>query len=336
MAAASLADLIEAWAPRLQQAFLVAVADIRDRAQIGVIIALIQRGDVEGAIVAVGIDPVAFRALDAATAQAFEAGGQQTVAQMPAARQPNGHRLTIRFDVRNPGAEAWLRNHSSRKITEIVDDQRTMIRAALRAGMAAGRNPRDVALDLVGRINPATGKREGGTLGLTAHQEKWARRYADQLACLDPAALTRQLRDQRFDGTVRKAIEAGKPLKIDQIAKMVLAYRNRALRYRAETIGRTEAMASLHQSQDEATEQAIAAGQINPAHIEEIWRTKVDGRERNTHHAMNGQTVRRGQPFISPSGARLRYPGDPEAPVAEIANCRCWKEVKVNFLAQVA
>ncbi|ACL61751.1 phage minor head protein [Methylobacterium nodulans] len=333
--AASIADLIDAWAPRLQRAFLAAIADIQDKAQIGVIAALLERGDVNGAVEAVGLDPVAFRALDATTAQAFEDGGTFTVARFPALRQPNGHRLTIRFDVRNPSAEDWLRDHSSRKVTEIVDDQRVMIRAALTAGMVAGRNPRDVALDLVGRINPATGRREGGTIGLTAHQEEWARRYADQLARLDPAALTRQLRDKRFDSTVRTAIEQGKALKADQIAKMVLAYRNRALRYRAETIGRTEAMAALHQSQHEATQQAINAGQINPMHVEEIWRTTLDGRERDTHRAMNGQRVRRGQPFVSPSGARLRYPGDPQAPAAEIVNCRCYVEVKVNFLAGV-
>lgn len=333
--AASIADLIETWAPRLQRAFLAAIADIADRAQVGVIARMIERGDIDGALAAVGIDPVAFRVLDATTAQAFEAGGNHTVARMPALRRLDGHRLTIRFDVRNPSAEEWLRDHSSRKVTEIVDDQRQMIRTALTAGMVAGRNPRDVTLDLVGRIDPATGKRQGGTIGLTTSQEEWVRRYADELARLDPNALTRQLRDKRFDGTVRKAIEAGKPLTADQIAKMVAAYKNRALRYRAETIGRTEAMASLHQSQEEATQQAISAGQINPVQVVEIWRTTIDGRERDTHRQMNGQTVRRGQPFISPSGARLRYPGDPRAPASEVINCRCWCEVRVDFLAEI-
>ncbi|MFE1598188.1 phage minor head protein [Methylobacterium sp. ID0610] len=333
--ATALAALIETWAPQLQRAFLVAIADIADRAQIGVITAMIARGDIESAVTAVGLDPVAFRVLDAATAQAFEAGGNATVDGFPPARGPDGHRLRIRFDVRNPSAEDWLRDHSSRKVTEIVEDQRTMIRAALTAGMVAGRNPRDVALDLVGRIDPATKKRTGGTLGLTAHQEEWARRYADQLARLDPAALTRQLRDKRFDGAVKKAIAAGKPLGGEQIAKMLTAYRNRALRYRAETIGRTEAMAALHQSQDEATQQAINRGQINPVHVEEIWHATIDGRVRDTHRAMNGQRVRRGQPFVSPSGARLRYPGDPQAPAGETVNCRCWVEVRVDFLAGV-
>ncbi|MBY0298997.1 MAG: phage head morphogenesis protein [Methylobacterium sp.] len=314
---------------------MAAIADITDRAQVGVIAAMVERDDVEGALHAVGIDPVAFRVLDAATAQAFEAGGNHVVARMPVLRRPDGQRLSIRFDVRNPDAENWLREHSSRKVTEIVEDQRQMIRSALVAGMAAGRNPRDVALDLVGRIDPATGKRQGGTIGLTSNQEEWVRRYADELARLDPNALTRQLRDKRFDGTVRKAIEAGRPLTAEQIAKMVAAYRNRALRHRTETIGRTEAMVSLHQSQEEATRQAIAAGQINPAMVVEIWRTTLDGRERDTHRQMNGQTVRRGQPFVSPSGARLRYPGDPRAPASEIINCRCWREVRVDYLAEI-
>lgn len=335
-AAPSIEQLVEIWAPRLRRAFLAAIASIADRAQVGVIASMIQSGDINGAVEAVGLDPAAFRVLDAATTQAFEAGGKATVEGFPALRQPNGHRLVIMFDVRNQSAEDWLREHSSQKVTEIVEDQRTMIRAALTAGMIEGRNPRDVALDLVGRIDPATGKRAGGTLGLTAHQEEWARRYADQLARLDPAALTRQLRDKRFDGTVRKAIEAGRPLTAEQIGKMATAYRNRALRYRAETIGRTEAMAALHQSQDEATQQAIDRGQINPAHVVEIWHATLDGRERDTHRAMNGQTVRRGQPFVSPSGARLRYPGDPRAPVSETANCRCHVQVKVDFLAGVS
>lgn len=335
MAANRLEQLVDAWAPRLQRAFLAAIADIRDRAQIGVIAAMLERGDIDGAVRAVGLDPAAFRALDAALVEAFEDGGNYTTARLPALREPSGHRLEIRFDVRNPRAEAWLRDHSSTAVREILDDQRTLIRASLDAGMAAGRNPRDVALDLVGRIDPKTKRRDGGAIGLTASQEEWVRRYAAELANGDLSALTRKLRDRRFDGAVRKAIAAGQPIPAEKIAAMVAAYKNRALRYRAEVIGRTEAMTSLHQAQDEATRQALDAGQLRRGVITKIWRSAGDARVRDTHRALNGAQIPFEALFVSQSGVRLRYPGDPNAPASEILQCRCTIQVKVDYLAEV-
>lgn len=330
----TIADLIDTWAPRLQRAFLDAIGKVRDGAQVGLIAKMLEQGDVDGAIRAVGLDPVAFRGLDLAIGQAYEAGGNAAADGMPAGVTATGHRLRILFNVRNPGAESWLRQHSATLVTQIVDDQRAAIRQHLTAGMEAGNNPKTVALDLVGRIG-AGGTRTGGVVGLTASQEGWGRAYAAELASGDPAALTRVLRDKRFDKTVQKAIDAGKPLPTDLQAKMIATYRNRALRYRAETIGRTEAMTSLHQSQDEAYRQAIAKGQVSPSAVRKVWHSAGDARVRETHRTLNGESVGLNQLFSSPSGAHLAFPGDPTAPAAEVINCRCWCQYRVDHLANM-
>lgn len=54
------------------------------------------------------------------------------------------------------------------------------------------------------------------------------------------------------------------------------------------------------------------------------WMTREDSRVRDTHRALDRTTVPMAAVFSSPSGAKLRFPGDPRAPIAETANCRCW------------
>lgn len=337
MAGANRLDqLIEAWTPRLQKAFMDAIAHIRSRAQINVIVTMLEKGDIDGAIRGVGLDPVAFRDFENGISDAFEAGGRFTADAIPPLAEPSGHRLAIMFNARNPRAEDWLRSHSSTLVTGIVSDQRTMIRQHLEAGMAAGDNPKAVALELVGRVNAATGKREGGVVGLTASQEAWSRNYAAELANGDAAALTRNLRDRRFDKTVAKAIREKQPIPADLQAKMLAAYRNRSLRYRAETIARTEALTSLHQAQQEAMRQGIDAGQVKPDTITKVWHSAADSRVRESHRVLNGQRTAFNGVFVSPSGARLSHPGDPSAPAAETVNCRCWMQMKVDFLAGVS
>lgn len=334
---ARLTDLVDDWAPKLKKAFLDAIADITSSADLGRMVRSIEAGDVEDALRAAHLDPASFRPVDIAIAEAVAAGGGYAVNRMPLLRDTEGHRVVFRFDVRNPRAETYLQSRSSELVTEILSDQRTAIRAALRAGMEAGQNPRSVALDIVGRIDTKTGRRSGGVVGLTSMQEQFARNYRLELLSGDPAAmqnaLKRELRDRRFDATVRQAIADGKPLSLNTVDKLVTRYRASLLRLRGETIGRTEALTSLHVGQNEAYQQAIESGAVQRSHVRKVWSATGDSRVRHTHRILDGQKVPLDGTFLSPSGARLRFPGDPNAPAAEIINCRCAVEYDIDFLA---
>src|SRR5689334_13012585 len=334
MAANRIDQLIDAWSPRLKRAFLDSIYQIRNQAQITQIANMLEAGDVDGALKAVGIDPIKFRPFDKALTDAFEAGGAYAAKAVPVIRQ-NGLRVVFQFNIRNPRAEQWLSNYSSTLIKQITDDQRNMVRQNLTRAMQAGTNPRTAALDLVGRIS-VSGNREGGVIGLTSSQEEWVANYIDDLSSDDPAqALTRELRDRRFDSTVLSASESGEPLTADQIDTMATAYTNRALRYRAETIARTEAQTSLHESQQQAMEQAVDTGLVSKSDVKFVWRTAHDLRVRDSHVFMDGQVQDMGNPFISGLGNMLEYPGDPLAPIEDTANCRCFREPVVDFLSGV-
>lgn len=333
MAAKRIDQLIDNWSPRLKKAFLDSIYQIRNSAQIEQIARMLEAGDVDGAIRAVGLNPVSFRPFDKALTDAFEAGGVYSAKAIPAIGRAGGLKTVFQFNIRNPRAEAWLSDYSSTLVTEIVDDQRTMIRQFLTRAMEAGDNPRTAALDLVGRIG-ASGNREGGVIGLTSSQEQWVANYAAALEGDNPSdALTYALRDKRFDGSVLNADES--PLTGEQIDRMVTSYTNRALRYRAENIARTEAQTAMHQSQQESLRQAVDSGVVSQSAVTLIWRTAHDARVRDSHIVMDGQTQPQGQPFISGNGNALQYPGDPSAPPEDVINCRCWLEPNVDFLAGV-
>lgn len=329
--------LIDAWDPILQKAFLESIANIKDQAQIEQIAVAIGDGSLEAAMKAAGVNPVLFRPLDKALQSAFEAGGTITTSGFPAVGTSGELKTIFQFNVRNPDAEAWLKDYSSSLVTEIVDDQRTMIQQVMERGLAAGNNPRTIALDLVGRIG-TNGQRSGGLIGLTNSQAEWVQNYADTLASDSPTdAMNYNLRDARFDAALQRAEDSGVPLTQDQIDAMTTSYTNRALRYRAEAIARTEAMAALHEAQGQSVDQAIETGVIAPENIEQIWHAtggkKGDGRTRLSHREMDGQTVKYGEMFISGLGNELAYPGDPNGAAEDVIGCRCWREFRINFYA---
>jgi hypothetical protein len=55
----------------------------------------------------------------------------------------------------------------------------------------------------------------------------------------------------------------------------------------------------------------------------QMWQTMEDEKVRDSHAAMDGQTVNAGESFISGLGNQLAYPGDPSGPPEDVANCRC-------------
>lgn len=328
-------QLIDAWEPVLKRAFLDSISNLRDAAQIDQIVRMLENNDVGGALRAVGIDPVAFRPFDKSITAAFEAGGEATAAIVPVTRDAAGFRSVFQFAIRNPEAENWLRSYSGGLISDIVDDQRTAVRNFLSARLQEGANPRTTALDLVGRIAKETGRREGGVIGLTSSQEEWVRNYSAELASDNPkAALSRNLRDKRFDRAVVRAANEGRALTAAEIEPMTRAYRNRALRYRAETIARKETITALHTAQEMALDQATAAGGVDAENIMMVWHSAHDDRVRAAHRDLDGKRVKRGGYFQSSLGP-IRYPGDPSASAANTVNCRCWLEPRIDFLAGI-
>ena len=328
--------LVEAWEPILKRAFLDSVYALRSQAQLDLIIRMLEADNFEAAIRAVGLDPVAFRAFDKSLFNAFEAGGNFTSSALPVVKLSDGFKVTFQFNVRNPAAEQWLSQHSSKLVSEITDDTRVMLRDVFTKGMAKGLNPRTVALDVVGRVNPLTGRRENGLLGVTSSQQKWIENYADELASDNPrAALSRTLRDKRFDRAVIKAVESGEAIPASLQNKMVTAYTNRALRYRAENLARSEAMTALHEAQQQSMEQAVQTGAITQQDVKFTWRTASDDRVRDSHETMDGQEVAMGEMFITGDSVPIEFPGDPNAPIEETASCRCFREPSIDFAARL-
>lgn len=86
----------------------------------------------------------------------------------------------------------------------------------------------------------------------------------------------------------------------------------------AMRVARTERTRVQSQARVQAMEEAAAMG----IQIEYEWSTCMVN-SRDTHISMNGQRRKTGEAFNSPSGAVLRYPGDPSAPAKEVINCQC-------------
>lgn len=330
--------LLEKFAPELEKGFLESVDLLRADADFKRIVDRLSVGDVQGAVAALHIEPGAFNAYQRAIVGAYTAGGDAGAQSMPK-RRPNGQKFVVRFDAQNPDAERWLRDHSSNAITEIIDDQRVMVRNAMTQGMADGLNPRTVALDIVGRYDKRVGKRTGGLIGLTSRQEKIVRNVSRALKSKDPAELHRyldyKLRDKRYDRHVTKFLRDGTPISAETQLRMVSRYKDSLLRFRGETIGRTEAMASLHHGRYQSFAQAVSDGEVEAKEIIRSWQSAMDNRVRHSHVEMNGQEVGLNEYYTTPSGAKLLHPGDPNGPPEEIINCRCTEDIRIDFLSRL-
>lgn len=63
-------------------------------------------------------------------------------------------------------------------------------------------------------------------------------------------------------------------------------------------------------------------------HIKKTWNTEEDERVRTSHVFAEGQT-KSADGLFEVGGTMMRFPGDPLAPVEEVANCRCWLDYTI-------
>lgn len=289
---------------RMRDAFLAVVSEVRGLRTLVRIATLLEQGQVEEAL---AILERAVQGLGMAWTASFVAAAQDTAAFL----SRNVAEVSVVFDQVNDRALRIMRDNQLRLVTEFSAEQRRATRVAIANGIEEGINPREMA------------RRFRDSIGLTAKQQQAVDNYRRALQSGDRSALERALRDRRFDPTVSRAIEEGVALSPQQIDRMVDRYRQRYLAYRAEVIARTEALRSVHQGVEEMYEQSFEQGELVREQLIREWNTASDGRVRDSHQPMDGQTRPFGEPFTSGNGTRLDYPGDLNAPASETIQCRC-------------
>lgn len=225
--------------------------------------------------------------------------------------------VAISFDPGNPRAADLLRQSRLQFIQDFTASQRQAVSMALSNAQARGAGPRAVAAEF------------RGSIGLTPRLEGAVANYRRLLEMRSPEALARDLATQTDRNMLTRAIERDRALTPEQIDRMVNRYRQRALQYRSEVIARTESTRAVSEAREEALDQALEQTGLTNDQVIQTWRSVGDGRVRETHAAMDGMERPRGEPFQSPSGALLRYPGDPDAPPEEVIACRCNVEISL-------
>lgn len=334
---------LEQYEPALAKAFSEAFMGVRSNAQLARVAELIAAGDLDGVSDLLGLSsPATYSEMAEQVRAIYAAGGKQGATELPAVVYRVGRgkvRFQPRFDLRNARAENWLRANSSRLVTEIVADQRNVIRIIVSEGTMRGQNPRATALDLVGRIG-ANGRRSGGVVGLTSQQAQYVVNARNELASGTPSQMRNYLgrarRDKRFDGLVNRAIKEGRGLKPAELEKVVGRYSDRLLQLRGENIARTEALTAFNSAREEAFRQAIEAGNLSPDNVLKVWSATGDNRTRESHADLEGAEVGIDAPFQSSTGAQLMFPGDTSlgAGAEDVVNCRCMVTYRVDQIAE--
>ena len=311
----------------VKKAFEQTIKTAQGRASVEAMIAAINAGN-EGAIwAAAGMRNGMWTNLMEAIRNAYVEGGIFAVTTaLPKS-------LGMEFDIRNPLAEKWLLEKATELITTaLTQEQENAIQVVLATGMEQGINPRSTALNIVGRIGE-NGKRSGGILFLTEQQASFVENMRKDLVELNERYFDRALRDKRFDKMVRDSIDSGVPLPEAVRNRIVQRYENRMLKYRGDTIARTETLKAINAANHAAIQQAVDEGLAPASAITKIWRHSFSKNERPGHLAMSGTKQKFNMSFINPlTKEELQYPGDSDE-ASEVINCRCYVEYKIDFAA---
>lgn len=378
-----LQSLIDALEPALAAVFIAAIALLRAGINYSALVEALRAGDIEGALDALNIDRGAFTgyvierqsafaqagavasaALTKQRAKAFKAPPAPSVRSPvvppelpppPTLAAPGGGNITFRFDMVNPRAEARIRTEAAARVAGYVEEQIETARRVIADGFARGEGPTTIATDIAGRINPISGRREGGIVGLSDPQAGYVDSMRTRLLSGDPDEMAKvlgsfdkdgkwkpgtgmTLRDRRYDAQIKRAIAAvakGKPnpLTRDKIDEMTAKYSDRLLARRAEDIARTETAQGVMLARAEATAQALEKAGLDEQAVTKGWR-HLGGLDhaRDTHLAMHGKTVTGlTMPFILPDGSVMQHAHDPAGGVRNNANCRCATDFDIDW-----
>lgn len=338
----ALADLIAKLEPELRAAFMDAIADLGDGIDLVALKHALQAGNIEAAVTALNIEAGAFNGYVAQKIAGYALAGALSSSYIPVADAPVPN---FRFDMTNPRAEQWIRTQAAERVAGYTREQTDIARRVIVDGYSKGRGPQDIATDIAGRVDAATGRRAGGIIGLSDPQEGYVRSVRELLET-DPRGLfvkdreTGELRPRyaRMDGrdlrTIRARIRDGKPLTKAEIDKIAGRYADRLIARRAEDIARTETAQAVMGARHESYRQALEKAGLPLDAVTKTWRHlgPYDEDARWQHEAMNEHKVSGLEtPFEMPDGTRMQHSHDPAGGAKHNIGCACDTLFEIAF-----
>ena len=215
------------------------------------------------------------------------------------------------FNVLSPAIVEAVRRLDTRVIGGLKAQVRETFRQHVLQGIRAGESP----------LTIARGARS--MLDLAPNQAAAVRNFRRMLQQGDREALTRELRDHRFDRTLERALgQGGAGLSRQQVDQMTAHYHRRMVAFNAETQSRTAALDANRLGNRLSWQGAIDQGTVEERDLVHVWITVGDSKVRPEHVEMHGEEAPFGQRF---SNGDL-VPGESDY------NCRCSERVQPAFM----
>lgn len=329
--------LLQSMAPITRRAFIEAMQAAAGRVDRAALIAALTAGDIVRALDILGLDQGALFPVGEAIRSSYLAGGAAVGATMPVA-------IRGQFGFGgNPRAVAAVQRIVGQSIEGVTAETLAGVRGYIVRAVSDGVPPARMALELIGRSTGAGRPRVGGMFGLNENQTSAVIRARAELLRGDYAAYRMREgrvggRNRSLDRLITRAEREGRPLTTAEVDQMVDAYKARMLNLRGQTIARTETLNALRAGQHDGFATLMDTGVVEVDQLEVTWLATTDNRTRDAHIAMNGETVRFGELFQSPTGAMLAHPGDAGngAGADDIVNCRCAATYRILTPAQLA
>lgn len=304
-------ELISKYDRILREALSECWASLKAGTNMAEVTRLLSIGDVPGALETLRrVEPAIYASVVPTIQDAILESGRYVAEILPAGAVAS----PVIISLTDPRTAAYVAEYVGTMIKEISDETVEAVRDRVYWSVNAGRPPAATARDL------------RDVIGLNRVQEKQVRNFRTALEEDPRSALSRELRDRRFDAT----LERGEPLTKAEIDRMVLRYQENQLTFRTNTIARTESMTAISVGQDQAIQQGIESGAIRTerpdgSQLRAFWIVTRDGRERWEHEVtpgMNKEGVAPGQPFKTPLGP-MHFPRDPTGKARNVIRCRC-------------
>lgn len=309
---------------KVRDAFLAALDVIHDSFTLDELARAVESGDSQKVMNLLDIDnrlaaalggkgiPTGVASVRTALQQTFLSGAQVALSQLPSKLQ-----VDIAFDLMNPKTVEFLQNYTFDLIRGITEQTKDAIQQTIITAFQQGGHPYEQAREI------------RDVIGLAPNQAKAVENYRAALERGGTSdlkdALSRALRDGRYDRSLLSALNNKTGLDQARIDKMVDRYRERFIQYRAQTIARTESLRASNKGQRALWQQAIDQDLL-PQDVEREWEVSGDERTCDLCNDLDGETAAMDEEFLP----GIMEPPDPHP------DCRCTLKLSSSSLRKVA